>query len=240
VAAEALAKMGPAAEEAIPALSAATRHPEFAVIRNATAVLSALGAPALPALRRALRSDIAAVRLAAVWACADMGKTAQPVVPILTAFLDDTTYAVRIAAAEALGKIGAERAHAAQVLEHALRTQVGTDSLCALYALAELGPAGESAAPAILRLLRINLVRDRAFRTACAEALIAIGPPIIPTLIPLLNDEWDEMRMAAAVLLGRLGGNARSAVPALNRLLEDGNGDVAWEAMLALVAILWP
>ena len=36
-----------------------------------------------------------------------------------------------------------------------------------------------------------------------------MGPSVVPILIPLLDDEWDEMRMAAAVILGRLGAGAR-------------------------------
>ena len=57
---------------------------------------------------------------------------------------------------------------------------------------------------------------------------------MIPDLIPLLKDEYKDVRKLAAYALGRMGKSAKSAVPSLTLLLKDRDEDVRSAAAEAL------
>jgi HEAT repeat protein len=56
----------------------------------------------------------------------------------------------------------------------------------------------------------------------------------IQTLINQLKDPEVNVRRDAALALGKIGSDAKAAVPALIEVLNDKNKDVLWHAVLAL------
>jgi len=67
-------------------------------------------------------------------------------------------------------------------------------------------------------------------RAGVAEALDAMGAAAVPGLIEALDNESWKVREEAAFGLGRLGGEALPAMPALIAALEDKNF-LVWEAV---------
>lgn len=63
----------------------------------------------------------------------------------------------------------------------------------------------------------------------------ADASPAVPRLIAMLENGYGrEVKWAAAYALGRIGGSARDAIPALVRALEHVDPDVRDEAAMAL------
>lgn len=75
---------------------------------------------------------------------------------------------------------------------------------------------GAEAVPALINLLRKNV--DHELGNHVVFSLVQIGAPSVPGLIDALDDKDDGVRFAACVALGRLGTNAKDAVPALKSL----------------------
>jgi HEAT repeat protein len=169
-----------------------------------------------------------------------MGPAAASAATALERLLKDEEFSVRLAAAEALTKVRPGHSGAVKTIVEAVRKSVGDDSLAAVYAVAELGPPGKDAVRDLIRLLRVNLYEETEFRNACALAITRMGAAAVPALIAALGDKDEGHRMAVVVLLGRIGPQARPSVPKLLERLEDENGEVAWEAMQSVVAIMWP
>ena len=129
-----------------------------------------LGATALPALREALGSGSAPARALSANLLGLHGDL--PATPALTAALGDADSPpdVRRAAAEALGRIGAPQA--GEALTHVM--SYGTDPALRLAAAEALGRIGDpECSPALVAGMT---AADLAVRTACADALAAIGP----------------------------------------------------------------
>lgn len=164
-AAVALARIGPEAKEAVPAL------------------LEALKAEDLKDENR-----IRGTRSAVMTALGHMGAAAKEAVPVLADIFKDqqADYGLRRQAAEALGKIG-------PAAKEAIPTLVGVlnDPQSESYhpdARNALGNMGREAVPALLDLYRHS--PNRRVRTYAAEALARIGPEAkdaVPALTKALN-----------------------------------------------------
>lgn len=101
--------------------------------------------------------------------------------------------------------------------------------------LVRLGPVGKIAVPQ----LRETLKDENGFvRVKAAEALWAIektSPTVLlSVLLKALTDRDPRLRAAAAPVLGKMGGKARRAVPALVAVLRDDDETVRLEAIAAL------
>ncbi len=59
----------------------------------------------------------------------------------------------------------------------------------------------------------------------------------VPILIPLLENEHDEIRQATVQALGEIGGSAKDSIPALKQALDDKNPDIRIAAAEALKKI---
>jgi HEAT repeat protein len=156
-----------------------------------------LGTPALPALRTALGSGSAPARALSAGLLGLHGDVASA--PALTAELDDADApaTVRRAAAEALGRIGAPQA------AHALCrvTVLATDPALRRVSAEALGRIGDP--DSVHALVAGMAAADRGVRTACADALAAIGPEG--------HDRLDRL----ADLGGPAADDARAALDAL-------------------------
>jgi HEAT repeat protein len=112
----------------------------------------------------------------------------------------------------------------------------------AVYALGKIGPKAAAAEPELKTLFKTE---DRPLRIATVWALLQIEPQnkkIASIAVPLLtealdNAETDLARYEAARALGNLGPAAKSAVPALKKLSQDGSDSLRAAAEEALQQI---
>ena len=109
--------------------------------------------------------------------------------------------------------------------------------LTAITVVGEIGPEAKEAIPILIETIREVRNRDKRILVACNKALLAMGKEIVPHMISLLKDDTWEMRRGAAWILGKLGPDARDAVPALTEALKDTNPAVRTKAQEALKKI---
>jgi len=96
----------------------------------------------------------------------------------------------------------------------------------AAEALREIGPNAVAAAPALVRKLGIRESgMGIAFRAS--EALVAIGPAALPSLIRCLEGDDRDARLQAMVILAGFGPASKDAVPALAKLVNIQDYDQA-------------
>ena len=232
-----LREIGPAAKDAVPALS---------VLLKVRVVGSA----------SYLWSD--AVRMAAIEALGSIGPGAVGAVPALSETLKDRWHDLaRRKAVEALRKIGSAEAVPALIRALADKDEVrrlaafalGTIGQAAIpalierlkdktsgragaaHALTQIGPAAKAAVPALVGVLKdVDTFASR----AASGALVRIGLPAVPALIETLKDEDKTVRMYAASAIGEIGPVAEAAVPVLAEALKDDDQGVRTTAAYAL------
>jgi HEAT repeat protein len=218
-AAVALWEIGPAAADAVEALTVALSDEAPIVANAATQALARIrgesepkhdsrpttGAVDVPVLVEALQHHDVRVREWAAVALRDLGTAAQDAVPALIAVLKDPASGIRDWAALALGAVSTD---VAEVLPELVRALGDSSMFLRAAAATSLGSLGARAKPAV------------------------------PDLMNALRDENGGVRGRAAVALGRMGPVARDAVPLLLRLLEDREVSVADAASLALEKII--
>jgi HEAT repeat protein len=168
-------------------------------------------------------------RLAAVNALALFGTNAPA--DLLIATLRDSERQLANQAAVALSRCGPA---AVPGLAIALRDPNPEVRSLACSTLSQIGRPAASAAPELAALLSDP---DPQLVALAAHALTTVGPAAVPHLVEALNHPLPMVREKAAFALGQLGFSARSALPALERSLEDENPGVRKYARAALRAI---
>lgn len=241
-AAEALGKIGPAAGKAVPALSKLIIDADKTIRPVA---LNALGAidPTAKAARPALeimakfgplnaKNTADAIHEFNVLkpeqrcdAFAFLGSMGDSSLPFLVAGLKDSDAQVHDKAIKAVSvptliKLLEER-------DVPLRTAVARG----------LGSKGSAAKEAAGPLLLALQDKYPAVRAAAEEALIGIGKPAVPVLVKGLKDSEASMRMRCARILGKIGPDAKDAIPALMAATKDPDTVVYTEAKIALTKI---
>ena len=169
-AAEALAKMGSAATEAVPQLITALQDPDSNVRAHAAKALGSMdpaAAEAVPELIQALEDPDVDVRKCLADALGTLGPVAAGAVPQLMRQLDEHNLQVRKCAASALGRIGHVAAEAVPQLTLALKDRAWEVRRCSAEALGRMGPAAAEASPQLIRALDDE---DRFVRSRAAEA----------------------------------------------------------------------
>jgi HEAT repeat protein len=167
---------------------------------------------------------------------------ALPALPAMIVALQDPDRFVRWSATRAIGNLPADKvAFAAPALGKVLFDPDHNVKMAAAAALEALGPNAHDAVPAMVQAL---LIGDPDNRVSVMFALQAVGPenaaPAVPNLVQDLGHSDARVRRIAAHTLGRLGGYAQAAVPALRRALGDEDQEVrinASEALLNIVAV---
>lgn len=107
----------------------------------------------------------------------------------------------------------------------------------AIKAIGEIGPKAKQAIPQLVETIRETRNRDKRMLLACNHALLEMGREIVPSMIFLLKDDEWEMRRGAAWILGKVGPDAKDAIPALTRALKDTNAAVRNKAAESLKKI---
>ena len=224
----ALTSIGPAAQDAIPALLA---NLDSRNLRNERAssrlqagfrlahALSRIGPVAIPPLLGALRSDDTPQRLGAIRALGGMGAEARGAIPALIENFGHRDAELRAEVAQTLGLIGSESSPALLVaLTHAdAKVRAG-----AALALGEIGGANGPAATAFPALLAKET--EPAVRAALLTAIVKIGvrpEDCTPALIEALRGENPEVRHAAINALLSSRPVIERAIPALITELDN-------------------
>jgi HEAT repeat protein/predicted DNA-binding WGR domain protein len=242
LAAVALARIGPAAAAAAPALVMALQHPEaFPEREYVERALGQIGPAAVPALVAALqdKSKFYPSRLVGAFVAIGAGAVdAVPAllaalrdedtqcyavqaligigpgtVPALVAALTDKNLSVRTAAADVLGCINPPAAVAAPALVAALRDKDSSVRAAAARALGK--PAAVDAVPGLVEALGDEGALPDYPRTVSAAALQAlqeVGPVAVPALIAAVQDKSNKGRRNAITALSMIGPAAAEAV----------------------------
>lgn len=213
---------------------------------------------AVPALVVALRDPDTGVRARAAQAIHFIGPGGVEVdpVPQLILALDDSEAEVRREAAGALDRAWPNVQRAIPKLIECLGDTVGNghgSSASASYALKDMARRGNS--EIVVAALRAELQRTKGGPYGAISALRGIGPAAraaLPELQPLLKHSDEQLRNAAAMAIGQIGGPPNDAVAAMvNELRNDdwvrreraarslgGMGPVAAAAVPELIGLL--
>lgn len=208
---------------------------------SAGAALVRLKERGVDELKKALANP--ATRLKALEIAAALGPACKAAEPEVEALLTADDVLVQGEAAVALASLGADAAAAVPDLVNLL----GDDRPADLrYAVAyALGRIGAAAKPAVPRLLELSKSADELMATVATWAVLKIEPEdktrlesAIPLLRKALRGEADLARLEAAVSLGDIGPQAKSAIPILELVAEDdASRDVRAAAAEALTKI---
>lgn len=216
-----LARLGPQAVAALPALIAQLADDDKEAVRAAEVALRRIGPLALPRLVAALRhrQPEVRVRAALLLSCRqDYGEGLATAVPALLVALQDPEASVRAEVARTLGEIDPGGRSSLGALIDALADPDPAVRVAAAQALGKAGAAARSAVPGLSGRLTDAAVQ---VRVEAARALWQIDRQAalaVPVLTAALHDS--DMHWRAALALGEIGPAAAGAVPALLEKLQ--------------------
>ncbi|HQX50340.1 MAG TPA: HEAT repeat domain-containing protein [Planctomycetaceae bacterium] len=252
-------------QKSIPRLVMALGDERSDVGNEAAVTLTEIGSSVVPAVTAALSDQNSRVRLKACDILSSQGLAAESAVPALLPLLQDKIELVVRAATTALGKIHSHPEIALPALGGLLRHESPWVRITAVRAISEFGPAANSFSTVMLELLsdkkimlrsaaadalgRIGngdvgvidaLVRaladaDGVVTVSAANALLHTGSPAVPAMIRKLPEE--PFRNLIVDVLGEMGPEAESAVPALVELLKTADENLKREIFIALATI---
>ncbi|MEX2113670.1 MAG: HEAT repeat domain-containing protein, partial [Pirellulales bacterium] len=239
-AALALGEFGPAAKPAVEALTKALDDKRPEVVHEVLIALAHIGpdaASAEPKVTPLLMDHEAFVRNPAAYALGRMGPAAAAAKPALEKSASGGDVMLRTVSSYALAKIDpndkAMRDQAVKLLKEALHNPDPRVESAALRGLLELETPPVELAPELtqcVEVCEVSLVPEM------MSVLAASGEAGLPALTAALKRP--ESRGQAAVLLGRIGPAAHSAVPSLLDAISDEDPEVRREVLYALGAII--
>ncbi len=237
--------VGKGTPEAAEAVLGALEDPESAVQLAALRALRRVAADPDDAGARVGKligtSDDIEVRLTAISVVASLGDGAAAAVPALVEALTTAGDArLRSTAARTLGALGATGREAALPALLAVLADASAPTNVRAASASALGTidAGGKTKEVARALAACFGGKDRALRKAAAEALGALGSAAVDFLLPALEHEAPEVRLAAASSLQKIGSDAAAAASALEKLLfADGDTKIRRAAAVALVTV---
>jgi HEAT repeat protein len=216
-AAQLVPQLGEQSRPLAPALLAALNDPDSAVRLAVVQGLSAVGPAAEPAIDGLLKllptADLTA-RAHILTVFAAIGPAAKVTLPEVRARLGDPDAVVRAAAVAAFTKIE-QAENRLPALLVALDDPELPVRKAAAQGLSGIGARAQSATGKLTALLQRDNERDFAF-----ETLKQISVASVPDLITMLKDRDLAVKTFATQRLGRLGPEAKDAVPALEAILS--------------------
>ncbi len=213
-AADALSRLGSAAESAAPILVEALR--DRAAAQVALQALQGIGAAAAPSVAKLLEDRNVDFRRIGISLLDQIGSGARSVLPSVLKALGDDDTAVRAGAASIVERLGAAGAEAVPALTQNLYASQRAVRSQSASALGSIGPAAKTARRALVECL---LDPDENVRYAAALALKSIDPTYVeatPALLDALNDASPKVRLGAIDALSRI---APSSIPEMIPLL---------------------
>lgn len=176
------------------------------------------GKAAVPALMERLSDVDGTISLHSAIALGEIGPAASNAVSALLPFLNNKSHTVRVYTAEAIWHITGQTEPSLSVLEKGIKDQNASFRWSAAVFLGEMGAAAKPAIP-LLEETVTNSSKD--VESVCIQSLAQISPGTLPFLTNLLADPDPAIRISACVALGKLGPQAKAAVPTLQQLLND-------------------
>ncbi len=239
-AALALGEFGPAGKAALGALSEALDDQRPEVVHEVLIALAQIGPDAASAEAKVtplLTSELPLVRNPAAYALGRMGPAAAAAKPALEQSAKSDDAMLRTVCYYALAKIDphdkAARDEAVKLLKEALHNPDPRIESAAVRGLMELETPPAEFAPELTQCISVC---DRSLVPELMGVLAASGEAGLPALTAALKRP--ETRGQAAVLLGRIGPAAQSAVPALTESIGDENAEVRREVLYSLGSII--
>jgi HEAT repeat protein len=222
-AAKALALMGPKAEPALSVLTKALEDYEPAVRYHAASALGHIGPAAQDskyALMQALQDKDHGVRVQAAQALGKIKPKSQDVVLALIRALSDKDILVRASAMRALQVINPNAALdlIPKLKSEFIRNLGHEDEGIRFYATLALKELGLLAPEALNPLLETLKDTQASVRQGAAQALVRMGPEILPALIRAWRENRD--REVRKILADRFVEEGTRAVPALQEFLK--------------------
>ncbi|MCF7762322.1 MAG: HEAT repeat domain-containing protein [Verrucomicrobia bacterium] len=233
----ALARIGPDAGDAVPALitqleKSSTSRYSLQVWYRAAFALGSIGQPAFPALSEALAHQKPFVRSGAAKALQWVGPKADSFVPLLIHALGDEDPNVREQAAISLGAIGGP-AH--QPVLHTLASDRPVVRQAAALALQWLGISGEAEFTVLLDAEERETDADtRAVFLRTLSKLHCASPRFVARLVLHLEHDSETVRNEVANAFILMEPPESTSVPALGLLVENDGANIRKEAAFLL------
>lgn len=232
-----LAEIGPDAAGAVPALTKLLDSDAHGVRREAILALAAIGPAAKPAAEKlAGLIDCPINGVPAIYALGSIGSVSGDVKAKLTAKAEGDDPIVKTVSAWALAKLhpGDKRfaSRAAKLLVEGLQSDDPKVRVAAAKALESL-----DADPEVVRPILMSALDDADDDTVVVmlDALVAVGPAIVPRLVKALGNE--QAQPYVCYMIGELGPAAAPATEALAKLLTAPKEETQTEAAFALAEI---
>lgn len=191
--------------------------------------------PAVAALSRCVAETDHDLKLYAVLALSDIGRSAKAAVPALKSALADGDQGICVEVAKALWRIDQEPNDVIPVLTAVLENGDNEERYNAAEQLKEMGPWAAPAVPALIKALKDE---DSSSRGNAAEALGEVGPKAataISALTEVLQTDGDSyVRAHVAETLGKIGDP--KAIPILIATMDSQDDHVRLMAIHALEA----
>jgi HEAT repeat protein len=232
-----LRQIGPAAKDAVPALTELIGDKRPEVRREAILALAHIGdaaAPAVPQIAKALDDEHA--RTAATFALGHIGKLSDEAEAKIRRNVGGKDQVLAGVSLWTLARLHPEDrkllVEATNALAEELKSKDPLVRKMAARALGDLKPAPEILRPAMERVLQ---GADDTVIYEALDALAGMGPAAVPRLTAALKHE--KFRPYVVYMLGQIGAASKPAVPELAKLLNDENPDVRHETAIALAKI---
>lgn len=184
---------------------------------------------AVPALIKALGDSDPKLRFRAARALGAIGPVAQESGLQLVARLKDEDALVRAHSAHALGNIGAVNDAVVPELAHTLADADPNVRRSAIRAIQKIKPGPDVMLPLVSKLLEDD---NPSVVLHALQSMAEAGDRALPVIIGALDNQ--KSRYWACVVLAELGPAAKSAAPALAKVLSDEDPEERMQALIAL------
>jgi HEAT repeat protein len=215
-----LRDLGPAAKETVPALIEAMKEP--GTHDEAVGVLSAIGAAAVPELKKALASKVFLLRAGAASALTEIGPAAAPALPDVVKLLSDPDDELRFRGVDAVASIGPA---ARTAIPDLIKLTKDADPNIRLGACTALGHIG-AATPEAVQALTSSLNDPQEYvREQAAGALGWLGPEAKAALPALAKVKTARgmTRLATAYAVARIDPAHADGLSVLLASVKDDN-----------------